>query len=1296
MYFFPCGDDGLSADCRTVPLTEVRPLERADRLPSLPLAFLAIHGGLQGRAFLTQGGLYAEPFVGEDVCLPTKTGAQAYFVPGSATRSSDKFSEDSVKVVSLDELLVPGEGEAPSEDPRHPEETKSAQPMAVSAEKPVPILPRPPSGSERPTTRGVPTVTPQDAPREAPPAEDEARARASRSSRRLPQGRDGEWTSQEDRALFLLHWPHLRRQVGWKVEWSAFGTDELYVVPGGSSRDGRLEGVQFFTHRDSFVQHLVLNPCLRFTWPELKAALRSHHWEFSPKGGPFRCAFPVGDRTAVEGVHVFRTRHAVTTFVNRYPYPLQDDDNLSALLLSVGWKAAVSKKKGKVWAAPEGGEPQSLNAVRRQMWLEPALLLKYLCAKVEGMDELLENELTDTIRVDDPRTHEFEAASDDELEEDAGSQGKLQQLLKFVGNSSLESFDEKEFRRLLGGLSWVWESAAFSKEWWKYEFVFVAPWANTAKPKSMKPGLDFFFNVRDVYAYIRDRGHSDSLRHPIELEMDLRQPEYNINKRIHEIAQSSQPLTYNLLNMLYATGWELRELKRPLLSHASVKEIYLPYWSLDKFDEDLLGSLTAGEDFFVYKEDAVEYLRTHGNLQGDCVIVDSPRALKRSKREMNALPDTPRSRLEYLIAHSEDIYRADIQVWGILRDFHEWRCVATQGRKHRENCLYLPPWGRERFEAGGKSEPDMMVLHRDYFYDTLSLLKYLVKYGNQETNAPVTPEENSWRGRRCRQETIDRTADDNSSVMSSKTQKSLPANNKKKAPSDSKSTYSVVGKRKLSKREVSSAKVDKQVRHLVLALLELRRVDPECDLRLLKFVYGTASKDFGLRWFHSSRCGLTIKIYTFMDKRLLNGPKQLHSFIEGKDYWIDEDNFMEYILSQLRILGYDDSDNTIDPSVTVITGDDDDHEKENYADAGYSLDPLGNVQPLSSGSEDLIARFAPNEGMVSAFSSPHVGSFTSHLPCKETGKITRALSSPISEEMSLHRQKSAKKTRSSSSLLSQRIADCKYALLPSAREQTLIGREEQYSSILNHLKDSIAGAPKKGLFLCGMSGIGKTATAEEVISFLQSESQKSAEGEFIIARFTGTGLTLPFTYMAESLGLMDKSSGQNEYDAQLLCSRNFSPTMAQLSRKHYPRYVMLIDEIDKMPRAAVRELYVQCVAPSSRIAVLGIANDISFPRTLKLPEEADPAIIVFPPLDKKQLKEVLSSRAHGVFSEKAIEVLVMKTYQRGGDVRLLLDLAIGSLEYATSRTKYVDDTASTLVEYGDVLKHCNTVGLGTA
>ena len=1297
-YFFPCDAEGvLSAECSTVPVDELRALEQAGRLPRLPLVSLAVHRGALGRAFLTQGGLYAEPFVGEDVCLPTKAGDEAYFVPSKALQASE-FSEESVLVVPVVELLVPIDQEdhpaaALVGFPASTEKKEFPKNDDFAGDSNDPVAPTATATRQNKRARAA-TVTPlessQDHPNEGahgkPEGTESRLARTSRSSARLPQGGESEWASQEDRELFRTLWPHLRRNLGWRVEWSAVGTDELYVVPGGSSRDVRLEGVQFFTHRDEFVRHLSLNPCLGYSWPELKAALRSQRWEFSSEEGRFKCAFPLGADTPTDGLHVFRTRLAVTTFVNRFPFPLQDDETLSALLVRVGWRETISKKKGKLWQAPEGGESYSLNAARRQFWLRPSVLLRYLCVEVEGMDKLSDKTLTDSVRVVEPSMEDFEEASDDEGE---SISREVQQIERFVANSSSDSFDEHHFRRMLHALDWRWENAVFASEWWKHELVFIAPWANTEKPKSMKAGIDFFFSVSDVFVYVRDRGHSDKHRNPIKLELDLRGPEHNLNKRIHEIAKRNQPLSHNLLNMLYASGWELRKLQSPLLSHASVKEVYIPYWSRDKFDEDLLGSLTAGEDFFVYKEDVVEYLRTHGNLQGDCLDADSPRLQTRRKREKDAMPETPNSQLEYLIAHSDDLYRVDTNVWALLRDYHGWRCVATQGRKHRESCVYLPPWGKEIFEAGGKSEPDMMVLHRDYFYDTISLLKYLTKYGNQPTSAPVTPEESSWRTRRSSMHEFAATIETSPAVSA------LPQALHDKQPSSAgKRATSVAKKRKFTKRVVSANLVDRQVRHLVLALLRLRRDDEECDLRLLKFVYN-ASLAYGLHWFHSSRCGLTIKIYTFIDKRQLGGPKQLSAFVEGKDYWVEEASFMEYIHRQLRILGYDSSDNSIDPSFKIRI-EEDEQEIDHPAESGYNLNPLGILRPLSGGTEDPIARFAPTEGSASAAASPFMSSVPMKLSERQSLKDVTAVASRLSNRKPDSIQSSSKKKRKLVPL-PQRLDECKHALLPSARGHVLVGREEQCATVLNYLECSVGGNVRSGLYLCGMSGVGKTATAEQAIASFQSLRGGKAAEEMVFARFTGTGLSSPFSYFAESLNLMDGTATANEHSAEQLCLRHFSPSPSQLNRKNYPHYLLLIDEIDKMPRAAVRQLYLSCVSSTSRLCVIGIANDISIPSALKLPEEARPEILVFPSPDKAQLRAILTSRTSGVFSDKAIDVLVMKAYQRGGDVRLLLDLALGSLEHAVGNNMDVaDENMAHLVEYGDVLKHCNTVGLGNA
>jgi Cdc6-like AAA superfamily ATPase len=146
-------------------------------------------------------------------------------------------------------------------------------------------------------------------------------------------------------------------------------------------------------------------------------------------------------------------------------------------------------------------------------------------------------------------------------------------------------------------------------------------------------------------------------------------------------------------------------------------------------------------------------------------------------------------------------------------------------------------------------------------------------------------------------------------------------------------------------------------------------------------------------------------------------------------------------------------------------------------------------------------------------------------------------------------------------------------------------------------------------------------------------------------------------------------------------------------------FVLFIDEIDKLPRSSVRKLYEIAKAPASRLVVVGIANHVRFRDEIDLEKEDLPELIVFPPLPKSSLKEIIASRTFGLIGDRAADMLVMKVGLKCSDVRLLLDLAAGSIDVAMRRPENAERAFEVgdfaVAEHPDVAKHFQAVGLGS-
>jgi hypothetical protein len=102
-------------------------------------------------------------------------------------------------------------------------------------------------------------------------------------------------------------------------------------------------------HKSNFLSHLKRNPCLYASWYRLKSELEKSGWVESRDGLKREFSFQpaVQEGRAVEGVHVFRSKAALTKYIHRFPLPLQSDETLSITLKSMGW-SVIEAHSGKL------------------------------------------------------------------------------------------------------------------------------------------------------------------------------------------------------------------------------------------------------------------------------------------------------------------------------------------------------------------------------------------------------------------------------------------------------------------------------------------------------------------------------------------------------------------------------------------------------------------------------------------------------------------------------------------------------------------------------------------------------------------------------------------------------------------------------------------------------------------------------------------------------------------------------------------------------------------------------------
>lgn len=277
--------------------------------------------------------------------------------------------------------------------------------------------------------------------------------------------------------------------------------------------------------------------------------------------------------------------------------------------------------------------------------------------------------------------------------------------------------------------------------------------------------------------------------------------------------------------------------------------------------------------------------------------------------------------------------------------------------------------------------------------------------------------------------------------------------------------------------------------------------------------------------------------------------------------------------------------------------------------------------------------------------------------------------------------------------ISERVYAAKAACNPGARGFPLVGRDAQLTKLLGLMRTAVSDGSGKGIYLCGLSGVGKTATVEEAVRTLEAEEQSL--NPFTMIRATGTGLQQPFRYLAEKMNWRGKATRWNENVAREICLKHFEPAVKSSAADANRMFILFIDEVDKVAKPAVKALFSTAAAANSRLVLIGVANNINFPLELKLADHEIPVMITFNPLTVDDLKAILHSRCPGLFDKWAANLLVMKVNTKGGDVRLLCDLASGTLTRAAARCTTLEELSDAcIVKPTDVSNNFDDVGLG--
>ncbi|CAN0162790.1 unnamed protein product [Pylaiella littoralis] len=245
----------------------------------------------------------------------------------------------------------------------------------------------------------------------------------------------------------------------------------------------------------------------------------------------------------------------------------------------------------------------------------------------------------------------------------------------------------------------------------------------------------------------------------------------------------------------------------------------------------------------------------------------------------------------------------------------------------------------------------------------------------------------------------------------------------------------------------------------------------------------------------------------------------------------------------------------------------------------------------------------------------------------------------------------------------------------TAVPKSLPCRTAERSQLLNFLKSNImAGGLGNALFVAGMPGTGKTATAHEVIRELKGQQARGLLPKFKLVELNGMRLTDPHQAYPQ---LWMSLSGEMASPRRALCRLEKYFSHGDPAREFV---VLLVDELDYMTTRKQTVLYNLFEWPSrrnARLVVVGIANTIDLPeRCLPRVSSRVTSRLTFRPYRKEQLCEILQARlaeAYSIqgdaFNAGAINMAAAKVASASGDMRMCLKYCRRAIEVCKARVE---------------------------
>jgi len=263
---------------------------------------------------------------------------------------------------------------------------------------------------------------------------------------------------------------------------------------------------------------------------------------------------------------------------------------------------------------------------------------------------------------------------------------------------------------------------------------------------------------------------------------------------------------------------------------------------------------------------------------------------------------------------------------------------------------------------------------------------------------------------------------------------------------------------------------------------------------------------------------------------------------------------------------------------------------------------------------------------------------------------------------------------------------------------------------VNRFLDEIVGNDENvlNIYVCGSPGLGKTLCIEKVLRGLEARLEaetisvphSNSIPVFKVIRLQGTTVQTSNEFYNVLATRLHLQSGDPR-SAVLSLFR--SPSGIGTCRQKNSTTVLFIDEIDRAPIAAIREVleiagaavrqseeeeesWVKAGPYNCNVIVIGAANNRLFCENVGISYCAQQCIYrcCFEPYASKSLFNILKRRTEGLFDYSALKLLSLKVACEGGDVRFLLQLADRCLVETTNKLRRQIDNR-------EAYKSCNDI-----